>query len=77
MDPDATYRLMLEALAEDQLELASDLANSLLQWLRLGGYSPTVTIVGDGQLLELSHEQSRRAVAFAVANEIVLLSSSK
>lgn len=71
MDPDAAFSLMLASFAEDEFQIASDAAQAVLNWLRAGGYPPTVHVAGGGQLLELSHEQSNRAVAIAVANEVL------
>ena len=70
MDPDAAFSLMLASFEEDEFQIASDAAQTILSWLRAGGYPPTVNVTGGGQLIELSHEQSNRAVAFAVANEV-------
>ncbi len=75
MDPDATFQLMLEAVADDEFDFAIDSANELLKWLRCGGFPPTVSIAGGGELLELTHIQTNRAIAYAVANEILLKAS--
>jgi hypothetical protein len=72
MDPDATFRLMLEADSENEFDLAIESANALLKWLRCGGYPSVVSIAGGGGLIELAHEQNNRAVAYAVANEILI-----
>ena len=70
MDPNVTFRLMLESFAESEYEFAAESAASLLKWLRRGGFPPTVSIVGGGELLELETDQANRAIAFAVASEI-------
>lgn len=71
MAPDAAFSLMLASIAEDEFEIANEAAHAVLNWLRSGGYPPTVHVAGGGQLLELSHEQSNRAIAFAIANEVL------
>lgn len=75
MDPDAAFSLMLASFAEDEFQFSNEAAHAILNWLRAGGYPPTVNVAGGGQLLELSHEQSNRAVAFAVANEVLAKSN--
>jgi len=76
MDPDATFRLMLEAFAENSFDNAAESARALLKWLRVGGFPPTVTIAGGGELLELTQLQSNRTIAFAVASEILFKATS-
>ena len=75
MDPDAAFSLMLASFEEENFLIATDAAHAVLNWLRAGGFPPTVNVAGGGQLLELSHEQSNRAVAFAVANEVLAKSN--
>lgn len=76
MDPDAAFDLMLAAFDDEEFSIASDAAQSLINWIRAGGFPPTVHVMGGGQLLKLSHEQSNRAIAFAVANEILIKANS-
>lgn len=75
MDPDTAFSQMLSAFAEGEFHIATDAAYAVLNWLRAGGFPPKVNIAGGGELLELSHEQSNRAVAFAVANEVLAKSN--
>lgn len=72
MDPDATFGMMLEAVADNEFDFAIESANELMKWLRCGGFLPTVSIAGGGELLELTRVQSNRAIAYAVASEILL-----
>ena len=41
MDPNECWKQMLEAVDANENEMATESANSLLQWLYDGGFSPT------------------------------------
>ena len=41
VDPDATWISMIQAIIDDELETAADLANGLANWLERGGFSPS------------------------------------
>ena len=47
MDPNACFSDLIEAIAEDDEELAQERASDLLYWLSRGGFAP-----GGGQLRE-------------------------
>ena len=53
MDPEATYRELLEALVEGDMEVAANHASNLAQWLRRGGFAPVV----DQRLVGFPHLQ--------------------
>ena len=42
MDPQATWNAMITSLIDGDREAASEYANSLLEWLDRGGFSPAV-----------------------------------
>ena len=42
MDPQATWQSMIQALIDDDRESASEHAQSLIDWLDRGGFSPRV-----------------------------------
>ena len=41
MDPDATFKLLLEALAAGDVEDAELHAGNLADWVKVGGYKPS------------------------------------
>ena len=49
MDPNACFSDLLDALAEDDLELAQELGTYLAEWLTKGGFYP-----GDGKIRKTS-----------------------
>lgn len=42
MDPQTTWNAMIQALVDNDCVAASEYADSLIQWLDRGGFSPTV-----------------------------------
>lgn len=42
MDPDATYRDLLDAIEIGDTETAEQLASDLLRWIATGGFAPVV-----------------------------------
>ena len=40
MDPQATWGEMLDALADGEFDAASEAADTLMDWLRRGGFPP-------------------------------------
>ena len=40
MDPQATWLAMIQALVDDEDDLASEYADALYDWLERGGFSP-------------------------------------
>ena len=48
MDPQQTWTDMLDALKQNDHDVANELAGALLEWLRKGGFPPIV--VGDKSL---------------------------
>lgn len=42
MDPEATWLAMIQALVDDEDDLASEYAGALYDWLERGGFSPKV-----------------------------------
>jgi hypothetical protein len=71
MDPDESIRLMLEAFSEEDYDLAIELANALLRWLKIGGFPPTVSVVAGSERVELTEMQANRAVTVAVAQHVL------
>jgi hypothetical protein len=63
MDPEATYRDLLEAIAEGDMEGAANHASDLAQWLRRGGFAPVV----DQRLVGFPHLQRVLAVSLCKA----------
>lgn len=49
MDPNATYRALLEALRDGELEDAREAFDNLAQWLERGGFPPTALAAHAGQ----------------------------
>lgn len=64
MDPEATYRELLESLADGDMEVAANHASNLAQWLRRGGFPPVVDqrLVGFPQLQRVLAESLCKAV---------------
>ena len=65
MDPDASLRQLLEALADHDRDAVCELSESLLEWIRKGGFPPTT--LGDDSLGIAWH----RAIAVAVCQAAV------
>lgn len=57
MDPTTTLRQLLDAITDDDRELAEHLIHALLGWMAAGGFLPTVTAMGDN-LFEVRRESS-------------------
>lgn len=64
MDPEATYRELLDAIAENDREVAMEHASNLLRWLAAGGFAPVVEprVVGVPYLQTVLAESLCRAV---------------
>lgn len=43
MDPDATFQLLLDAIADDRHEDIAEHAEDLYTWMTRGGFAPTIT----------------------------------
>lgn len=67
MDPQQTWTDMLEALERKQWEAAKELADSLYEWLKKGGFPP-VTI---------GHESIGKRWHHAIAQFVCLVVASK
>ena len=68
MDPQQTWTDMLDALKQRQWDDANELAGSLYEWIRKGGFPPTT--VGDGSLGKRWHKTIASFTCFAVANRM-------
>ena len=79
MDPNETWKQMLDAYSQSNWDEAVELAEALLAWLRRGGFPPKTTIVSsDGTvMIELDNDQANRQIADAVARSILLSSKQK
>lgn len=66
MDPQQTWTDMLEALERKQWEPAKELADSLYEWLKKGGFPPTT--VGDKSLGKRWHAAVAQFICLAVAS---------
>lgn len=60
MDPHATWRDMQSALIDEDWDLAAELAEALLAWLKGGGFPP---VIGDKDLPYGWHRQLAEAGA--------------
>lgn len=56
MDPTATFRLMLEALEDNDSEAYADAWRDLRSWLRRGGFAPKIQPHELEFLLETIHD---------------------
>ena len=68
MDPQQTWLDMLDALQRKQWDDAKELADSLYDWIRKGGFPPTT--VGDESLGKNWHKTVAQFVCLAVANKV-------
>ena len=50
MDPTETLRDLLAAIACNDRETAADAAENLAEWIRKGGFLPTIEILGPADL---------------------------
>lgn len=67
MDPQATWLAMIQALVDDEDELASEYAGALYDWLDRGGFSPRVLPdLGQTDVPQSSLARLDRKIAFFV-----------
>lgn len=67
MDPQTTLSALLEALSDEDWELAMELSQALQTWIQGGGFPPTT--IGAETLGQNWH----RAIASAICNEALAL----
>lgn len=72
MDPTSTWDQMLDAFGEQDWEATHELSQSLLAWLRQGGFPPVVSVgssIGDCFMV-VQDKQAQRSTADTVARAI-------
>lgn len=71
MDPNETWRRMLEAFEASDWEEAIELAQALQSWLRIDGFPPITSVGTPSLLIRIDDRDVNRQVADAVSKKIL------
>ena len=73
MDPNETWKALLEAYRTSDWEQAIELAEALLQWLRIDGFPPSTTIgtPSEASMVVIDDREANRQIADAVSRNIL------